>query len=161
MTLLYHLTSTVCGVFQNCFACIPKPSYLSCLIQNKTSLAEGYSIRMMWIIITLSKWPFMLSIYPPTMHATMMTRFLTQSHYFDVELPNPCPIQVILNARLGGNKYHSCKSLVWLDWKSNSQPSKRNVWPLRLPKPTSQTCRKSWWGDGRGLSKWSQIINIQ
>ena len=49
-------------------------------------------------------------------------RYPTQSYYFsDTELTSPCPILVMPSARLDNNMCQFCKSLIWLDWDSNSQ----------------------------------------
>ena len=53
--------------------------------------------------------------------ASTMTWYPTQSHYPVTEPTSPCPILLMPSTKLGSNKYHFCKSLVWHDWESNSR----------------------------------------
>ena len=70
----------------------------------------------------------------------IMSRYPTESHYPDIELPSPCPILLIQSARLGGNKCKFCKSLVSLDWKLNSRhyPWEACALPTGPPRPGYQ-----------------------
>ena len=48
-----------------------------------------------------------------------MTQYSTQSHYPDTDWAMQCPILLMMNARVGTDKYQFYKSCVWLDWKPN------------------------------------------
>ena len=66
-----------------------------------------------------------------------MTQDPTKSHYPNTECTSACPILVMLNARLGNDKYQFYKSLVELDQEPNSQYPAREIraLPLRPPGP--------------------------
>ena len=53
--------------------------------------------------------------------ASIMTWYPTQSHYPDTEPTSPCPILIIPSTRRGSNMYTFWKSVIWLDWESNSR----------------------------------------
>ena len=79
--------------------------------------------------------------------ASTITWFPIQSHYPDAEIT--IHILVMSSARLGSDKYQFCKSLVWLDWDSNSLPSLHEAcilpsWPPHLA---------MWW-QNEGLLLW-------
>ena len=42
---------------------------------------------------------------------SIMIRYPTQSHYLNTELDSPCPILIMLSARIGSNKHEFCKTL--------------------------------------------------
>ena len=46
-----------------------------------------------------------------------------------------CTLLVVPNTKLSNDKYRFCKSLVWLDWESNSWPSSWKAWVLPIWPP--------------------------
>ena len=100
--------------------------------------------------------------------AGIITRCPTQSHP-DTELTNPCPILVMLNARLDDATYQFYKSSLWFSWDSNSRPSSREACALPIRRPTfgpadrnleyADLGKANWQEDWReyGLSCWHSI----
>ena len=47
-----------------------------------------------------------------------MTCYPTHPHYDNGVLISPCPILLMMSARLSSDKYQFCTSLIWLSWDS-------------------------------------------
>ena len=58
-----------------------------------------------------------------------MTCYPTQSHYPDTEITSPCPILVMLSARLGGDKYH------WFDSTRGRKRARYRLKPVTFGFP--------------------------
>ena len=62
-------------------------------------------------------------------HWNTMTCYPTPSHYPDTEPPSPCPILILLSARLWSDKHQ----LVWLNQDLKMQGQDPNPWPSDSP----------------------------
>ena len=81
-----------------------------------------------------------------------MTQYPMQSHYPDTELTSLCTTLVMPSSVLGSDRHKLYKSLVWLDWNSNSRPSAPKSFAPSI-RPPRLVAKKSWVGDGGFTSK--------
>ena len=93
-----------------------------------TQIESGFKIlvfSVIWYISrVISRWvPICCSVHPWGFHGAVplgnqavgtMIWYPTQPHYPDTTVTNLCPILLMLSARLGRDKYHYNRSLVWL-----------------------------------------------
>ena len=56
--------------------------------------------------------------------AGTMTCYPSMAHYPDTQPTNPCPVLIMLSARLGSDMYQFSKSLVWLNQSSKTVRSR-------------------------------------